>query len=383
MSNVVNKVTFYPVSNGDSSQILLANGRRILMDFHHRACGEDESSPHLDLAKHLRAEFKAAGRDYVDVMAFTHADLDHICGFSDFFELQHSGTYQGGDRIKIKELWVPAAVLIEKATMDQKSDEFCILRQEARHRLKKGEGIKVFSKPLDVQKILTDAGISVASREHCFVDAGTIVDTFSLVNDGVEFFVHSPFVAHCEDGDFERNIASLIFNIRFVVGTYQCDYLAVGDTEYETLGQIVEITEAHNNSDRLKWDLFNIPHHCSYRALAQDKGDKETVPDEGVEKVLLGGKRRAYVVSSSRPIPNTKEAYEQAQPPHIQARNTYEKYLEKVGGSRMLVTMEYPNGFNPAPMVFEISTTGLKLVTSSSMASAGAAIVTAPAPRAG
>lgn len=383
MSNVVNKVTFYPVSNGDSSQIVLANGRRILMDFHHRACGEDESSPHLDLAKHLRAEFKAAGRDYVDVMAFTHADLDHICGFSDFFELQYSGTYQGSDRIKIKELWVPAAVLIEPATMEQKSDEFYILRQEARYRLKKGEGIKVFSKPPAVQKILTDAGISVASREHCFVDAGTIVNTFSLVNDGVEFFVHSPFVAHCEDGDFERNIASLIFNIRFVVGTYQCDYLAVGDTEYETLGQIVEITEAHNNSDRLKWDLFNIPHHCSYRALAQDKGDKETVPDEGAEKVLLGGKRRAYVVSSSRPIPNSKDAYEQTQPPHIQARNTYEKYLEKVGGSKMLVTMEYPNGFYPEPMMFEISSNGLKLVTAASAVGAAGAIVSAPAPRAG
>lgn len=383
MSSVVNKVTFYPVSNGDSSQIVLANGRRILMDFHHRACGEDESSPHLDLSKHLRAEFKAACRDYVDVMAFTHADLDHICGFSDFFELQYSGAYQGGDRIKIKELWVPAAVLIEPATMEQKSDEFYILRQEARYRLKKGEGIKVFSKPPAVQKILTDAGISVASREHCFVDAGTIVNTFSLMNDGVEFFVHSPFVAHCEDGDFERNIASLIFNVRFVVGTYQCDYLAVGDTEYETLGQIVEITEAHNNSDRLKWDLFNIPHHCSYRALAQDKGDQETVPAEGAEKVLLGGKRRGYVVSSSRPIPNTKDAYEQTQPPHIQARNTYENYLEKVGGSKLLVTMEYPNGFYPEPMVFEISSNGLKLVTSASAVGAAGAIVSAPAPRAG
>lgn len=383
MSNVINKVTFYPVSNGDSSQILLASGRRILMDFHHRACCEDGSSPHIDLSKHLRAELKAARRDDVDVVAFTHADLDHICGFSDFFQLQYSKTYQGGDRIKIQELWVPAAALIEPATQDQKQDEFYILRQEARHRLKKGEGIKVFSKPPAVQKILTDAGITVASREHCFVDAGTVVEGFTLATDGVEFFVHSPFVAHCEGGDFERNIASLIFNVRFVVGTYQCDYLAVGDTEYETLGQIVEITEAHDNHDRLEWDLFNIPHHCSYRALAQEKGERETVPDEGVEKILKAGKQDAYIVSSSRPIPNDKLSYEQTQPPHIQARNTYEKYLRQIRGRKMLVTMEYPNGFHPEPMVFEISANGLKLASASTSTGAVAAIISAPAPRAG
>jgi hypothetical protein len=383
MSNVTNKVTFYPVSNGDSSQILLSNGRRILMDFHHRACCEDDSSPHIDLSKHLRAELKGVGRDDVDVMAFTHADLDHICGFSDFFELQYSRTYQGGERIKIKELWVPAAVLIEPATHDQKQDEFYILRQEARYRLKKGEGIKVFSNPPAVQKILTDAGIPVESREHCFVDAGTIVDGFTLAADGVEFFVHSPFVAHCEDGDFERNIASLIFNVRFLVGTYQCDYLAVGDTEYETLGQIVEITEAHDNHDRLKWDLFNIPHHCSYRALAQEKGERETTPNEGVEKILRAGKPDAYIVSSSRPIPNDKLSYEQIQPPHIQARNAYETYLRQGRGRKMLVTMEYPNGFHPEPMVFEISANGLKLASTSTSTGAAAAIISVPAPRAG
>jgi hypothetical protein len=383
VNKVVNKVTFYPVSNGDTSQIVLTNGRRIMMDFHHRACGEDEKSPHIDLIKHLRAEFKAAGRDYVDVMAFTHADLDHICGFSDFFELQYSGTYQGGERIKIKELWVPAAILLEPATKDQKQDDFYILRQEARYRLKKGEGIKVFSKPEAVRKLLSDADISIDSREHCFVDAGTIVDSFSLEADGVEFFVHSPFVAHVDGTDFERNIASLIFNVRFVVGDYQCDYLAVGDTEWETLGQIVEITQAHDNDDRLAWDLFNIPHHCSFLAMGPEKGDKETIPDVGMETILNAGKRDAYLVSSSRPIPDVKDSYEQIQPPHIQARKAYERYVRKVGGRKMLVTMEYPNGFNPEPMVFEISEKGLALATATSAASAAAGIVSTTAPRAG
>ncbi|HEV7929975.1 MAG TPA: hypothetical protein VGP12_07580, partial [Nitrosospira sp.] len=45
------------------------------------------------------------------------------------------------NRIKINQLWVPAAMLLEEATLDQQSDEFVILRQEARYRLLEGEDI--------------------------------------------------------------------------------------------------------------------------------------------------------------------------------------------------------------------------------------------------
>lgn len=376
-----NKIIFYPVGNGDSSQIVLTNGRRILMDFRHQTNGEDKKSPVIDLDKQLRSELKSAGKDYFDVVAFTHADLDHISGFSDFFELEHTEKYRGGDRIKIKELWVPAAVLIEPATMDQKQDEFYILRQEARFRLKAGKGIKVFSKPPVVVAWLKEAGVT-ASREHCFVDAGTIVDGFSLADDEVEFFAHSPFIEHCADGDFVRNEASLIFNVRFLVNGSQTDYLAVGDSEYEALDKIVSITEWHKRHDRLKWDLFNVPHHCSYKALGPEKGAKETVPSDGVKKLLLAGMQGAYIISSSNPIPDTTEAYDQIQPPHIQARQTYKKYLNQVGGRKLFVTMEEPNGFHPEPLVFEIGEAGVSLKRGSS-AIAASVILSSPAPRAG
>lgn len=95
----------------------------------------------------LKDELKRASRDDFDAVAFTHADLDHIQGSTEFFELRHAAKYQGEGRIKIKELWVPAAMLIEEATKDEQSEEFCILRQEARHRLLEGTGILVFSRP--------------------------------------------------------------------------------------------------------------------------------------------------------------------------------------------------------------------------------------------
>jgi hypothetical protein len=135
----------------------------------------------------------------------------------------------------------------------------------------------------------------------------------------------------------------------------QTDYLAIGDSEHGVLEDIVRITEYHKRMDRLAWDLFNIPHHCSYLALGPDKGEKETIPVGRIRQLLLQGRPNGYLVSSSDPIPNTKDAYDQVQPPHIQARNAYERYLKEIDGRKFLVTMEEPNYAYPKPLVFEIT----------------------------
>ena len=141
------QIIFYPVGNGDTSQIVLSQGRRVLFDFCHRKKADGDDTPEIDLKTRLKDELAAAGRDYFDVVAFTHADADHIQGSTEFFELQHAAKYQGADRIKIQQLWVPAAMVLENASNDQQSEEFVILRQEARHRLLEGKDILVFSKP--------------------------------------------------------------------------------------------------------------------------------------------------------------------------------------------------------------------------------------------
>lgn len=351
----MHQVIFYPVGCGDTSQIILANGRRILMDFHHIADTEANNRPEINLAKQLRDELDAADRDDYDVVAFTHGDEDHIKGSSDLFELEHADKYRGNGRIKIRELWVPAAMVVEEATGDQLQSDRVLLRQEARYRLRKGTGVRIFSKPEMIKDWMGSQGIDFETRKHLFSDAGSLVPGFSLANDGVEFFVHSPFVAHTDEGDDLRNSCALIFNVRFIVDGTLTDYLAIGDSEHGVLEDIVRITEYHKHMDRLAWDLFNIPHHCSYLALGPDKGDKETVPVAGVLKLLHQGRPGSYLVSSSEPIDNSKSAYEQVQPPHIQARNAYERYLKEVGGRKFLVTMEEPNYANPKPLIFEIS----------------------------
>lgn len=382
---VTHRVRFYPVGNGDTSQIVLSAGRRVLFDFCHRGKSEDEETPEIDLKAKLADELTQARRDYFDVVAFTHADLDHIQGSTEFFELQHADKYQGGGRIKINELWMPAAMLLEEATIDKKGDEFVVLRQEGRHRLLEGKGILVFSRPPALIDWLTEKlkerKEPPSARDHLFVDAGRLVPGFSLAQDGAEFFCHSPFIKHSAGGDIIRNEAALVFNVRFAADGATYDLLQIGDAEWEVLDDIVAATKAHQNESRLNWSLFNIPHHCSYLALSDEKGEKETIPKPSIKELLLHGQADAYVVSSSRPIPDTKAAYDELQPPHIQARKAYERHLKEVGGRKFLVTMEEPNATHPEPLEFEI--TGGGVSWSRAGAVGAAAVAASRPPRAG
>lgn len=381
----VHKIVFYPVGNGDTCQVILAGGRRILFDFCHLRAAEDDADPRIDLKKQLKEELDAANREDLDVVAFTHADTDHISGSTEFFDLRHAAKYQGEGRIKINELWVPAALLIDEVKRDQLSNEFAILRREARHRVLEGKGIKVFSKPkrlMDewLRQALKDRGEPETARDYLFVDAGTLVDGFSLAADGAEFFCHSPFIKHCDEGDDLRNEAALIFNVRLRADGADYDFLQIGDSTWEVLEDIVSITKSHKNEDRLKWNLLNIPHHCSYLALSDQKGDKETEPKPLVKELLLHGKKDAYLVSSSDPIPDSKDMYEADQPPHIQAKNAYETYRKKVQGRRVVVTMEEPNASKPEPLTFEVTVGGVAWIKAISGAPA---VLASKPPRAG
>jgi len=376
----MHKVIFYPVGNGDTSQIVLENGKRFLFDYHHQKKAEEDDSTTFNLKQYLTDDLRIAERDYFDVVALTHGDNDHICNSTEFFELRHAVKYQGNGRIKIRELWVPAAMILETATNEDKSDEVILWRQEARYRLKEGKGIRVFSRPDKLKVWLEENGLSLDARHDLITDAGKLVPNYTLVNDGVEFFCHSPFIKHVDGGDVLRNEASLIFQVRFEVGGTRFDYFAVGDSTHEVLGDIVAITNYHGNMDRLDWDLYNIPHHCSYLALGPDKGEQETEPTAPVAELLEHGRKGAYIVCSSCPIGSDTDAYNQQLPPHVQAKNTYVEYLGKVDGRRFLVTMAEPSETKPQPIIFEISSSGGGLALTRR---GSAAIISSPAPRAG
>jgi hypothetical protein len=136
----MHKLTAFPLGNADTTRIDLANGKKLLIDYAHVSDPTNKDDKRIDLKKVLRQDLKDAKRDYYDVVAFSHLDKDHICGSTDFFYFEHSTKYQSADRIKIAELWVPAAVLVE----EECSGDAETIQDEARHRFKAGKGIRVF-----------------------------------------------------------------------------------------------------------------------------------------------------------------------------------------------------------------------------------------------
>jgi hypothetical protein len=370
----IHRLTFFPLGNADCCRIDLDNGRQILLDYAAVRDPQDPNDLRCDLTKELRGDLESRKRDYYDVVGFTHLDVDHIHGAPEFFHLEHADKYQGKGRIKIRELWVPAAAVIEESC----EDESRILRQEARHRLKRGEGIRVFSRPDQLKDWLEGEGISLDARRHLITDAGQLIPGWTTSADGVEFFVHSPFASRLEDGALlDRNKDSLVLHATFLAEAAKTRVFFGADAEHEALTEIIRITRAKGREERLESDVVKISHHSSYLSLGPDKGKEKTKPTEEIahffEKNLLW---RATLVSTSDPIP----LEDGDQPPHRQAANYYGEQAQAQGGE-YTVTMEHPKVSAPEPLVIEIGS--LKAKRKKDYSGGIAAAVSGPAPRAG
>ncbi len=307
-------------------------------------------------------------------------DRDHFARSTELFYFEHAKKYQSDDRIKVNVMWVPAAVITEKAPDD---DEARVLQKEARHRFKKGDGIRVFSRPERLRKWCEQEGISLKDRLDLITDAGQIAPEFSLQKHGVEFFVHSPFAVR-QDADTieDRNGDGIVMQANFKIDHVETKALLMADADYEVLTDIVAVTKKKGNEVRLRWDIAKLPHHCSYLSLGPDKGDNQTVPVDNVAWLYEEqGLEGAILVSTSKPIPakGSKEDKD-VQPPHRQAANYYKSVISPSDGE-FVVTMEHPKKSAPEPVVIEITSRGATLKVAT--ATAAYVMTSRPAPRAG
>lgn len=350
------KITAYNLGNADTTRVDLKNGKKILVDYADMRCQNDPKDKRVDLPAELKKDLSAAKRDYFDVVAFTHLDDDHICGSSEFFYFNHSASYQGAGRVKIKEMWVPAAVILETGT----DSDAKVITAEARYRLRQGTGIRVFSNPGKLAGWFQRNNIDPSTRSHLITDAGKLIPGFSLAEDGAEFFVHSPFASRSEQGALiERNSDALTFQATFLEADTLTRMHFFSDIDWEVIKYIVRVTRNRAKKDasrlnRLKWDIFHLPHHSSYLSLAAEKGKEVTDPDPDVKELYeIYGQRSCLMISPSCPIPTE----DTIQPPHRQAANYYRSVAKKHGG-KYLVTMEEPTTYAPKPLVIEIDRFG-------------------------
>ena len=139
----------------------------------------------------------------------------------------------------------------------------------------------------------------------------------------------------------------------------------------------------HGNHDRLLWDIFKIPHHCSYLSIGPEKGDDVTKPTDEVKWLCeKQGRERSIMMSTSWSIPSkgSKEDLD-SQPPHRQAANYYRSVADLKDG-QFKVTLDLPSKSKPKPSTIEITDRGAQLLLVSAVA-AGAVSVAATPVRAG
>ncbi|TQE99813.1 MAG: hypothetical protein FKY71_06675 [Spiribacter salinus] len=365
--------------NADCSRIDLENGRKLLVDYAYET-GADPDGVGVDLPTELRQDLIASKRNGYDVVCFTHLDVDHYRGSSDFFWLEHAEKYQGKDRTRITTMWVPAAFITEAGIEDSEGK---VLQKEARHRFKNGKGIRVFSRPGRLEDWCSKNGVKFEDRKSLIYDAGKILDEFSIDEDGFEVFVHSPFAVRQDENSVEdRNGDCIVFQGEFDCSGARTKLLMMGDSTWEALVDIVNITKSKGNDSRLEWDIAKLPHHCSYRSLSDEQGQDTTMPKDEIkwlyeDQALEGG----AIISTSKPIPEKGTAEDKdKQPPHRQAASYYRSIVRKNSG-QFLVTLEHPTKKSPEPIVIEIKSS--KATVKKSTMPAAAAIISKPTPRAG
>jgi hypothetical protein len=371
----MHRLTFYPLGNADTCLIELDSKSVILVDFADTRNPDDEDDKRIDLSKAIRERLDELDRKDVDVLALTHLDQDHIQGTTEFFYLEHATKYQGGERVKIKDLWVPAAAITESKT--DLGEEGRIVQAEARYRLQEGSGIRAFSRPDALKDWLEEHDLTVESRKHPITDAGRLVPGFVKHRDGIELFAHSPFADKEEGRVVDRNSRAIVFQATFDAGVRDTQVLFNSDAPHEILERIVKVTLAHGNDDRLKWDMFKVPHHCSYLSLGPDKAKEETTPVKEVAWLVEDqGRTGGIAISSSDPIPTE----DTDQPPHRQAAAYYKRVCRKLGG-QFHVTMQHESASSPTPLVIKINHLGATVEKRSTSTAARA--IGRPAPRAG
>jgi hypothetical protein len=193
----------------------------------------------------------------------------------------------------------------------------------------------------------------------------------------LNFLPNSPFGHRQEDGTvLDRNDNCLVMQAVIRSNGKDTRFLITADSTADAWEAMVTITRAHKNDHRLAWDVFKLPHHCSYRSMAYEKGTAKTVPTPEFEWLLSQGANDAVMVSTSDIIP----AGDTTQPPHVQ---TYRRYKETADSldAELKVTMEYPSKASPDRLFIKIG--GMGATLEKSAITAGVTITTNRSPRMG
>ena len=171
---------------------------------------------------------------------------------------------------------------------------------------------------------------SPVGTSTCMIDGHDSASTFTAT-------FHGPLEAG--EGT-DRNDTSLAMRVTLTSGGCDQRILLLGDLAHESLAAL--LNEADN--EKLKFDIFVAPHHCSKRALFDDDGNEVS---EVISGLTDNAAEDAWVVVSAPPIPESDT--DGADPPH---RVAWGKYAEILGSDHQVCTGQHGSKDDPDPVVF-------------------------------
>jgi hypothetical protein len=345
-------ITYFPVGNGDTSLIKLADGTGIIIDIN--VC-QDEDEERYDVHSHLIQQLRTDSSKvrHCDAFILSHADQDHTRGFSTVFYTGDPDKYSEKDRTKnriiIDELWFSPRIFcpFEKDLCDDAKE----LKKEAERRIavyrKGGADAK---KPGNRIRIIgfTDNPDLADLKAIVTVPGSSINLINGLAKSDFSFFVHAPTKKDTDSKWAERNDTSIVLQARFKVDDQERAALALfgGDAGCGIWSDII----SKSTNDDLEFDLFLAPHHCSWTFFSETPSEENEPDDKIITFLTLCKRKGAIAISSSKPIKDDDD-----NPPHHLAA---EKYREILGAKNLLCTGEHPNEKSPEPIYFTMTANG-------------------------
>lgn len=342
-------IVFWPVGTGDSTTICVDAESVIQIDLHHLVAADDDEDPREPIVDRLvKLLPKRDKKPFLSVFVLTHPDKDHCLGFKELRE-----------KVTIGEIWFTPRIFFEyKGDLCDDAQDFV---KEAKRRVKKSIENKGAVDSGDYVRII---GYSTLLEEDDY--KGFPEDLMTRPGDSItgfdgedrsdifDAFVHAPI--HDDEGDQERNETSVGLRIEVKEGEHTGQALLLGDLSYPSIRRVFDETKAHENDDKLNWDVFLAPHHCSKSVMySKDEGEEEeTLKQDILDDIEDAAEEIGYIIASCDPIPSKNKSGDN--PPHAKAKQRY----EEIAPNGFLCTGEHPNRKEPEPIVFELTSEGFE-----------------------
>ncbi len=377
--NVEHFIKFYPVDNGDNTLIKLHNGITIITDCQMRSTGKNSDDIEIfNVKKDLISELNkdSNGIPYVDLFILTHPHQDHCLGFETNFHVGSIDSYndKNKEKIIIGELWVT-----QKVFSNDFSGNANVIRAEANRR------IRVFNENRNNSNIEGNhIRIIGYNSDDKTVDGlhyvpGQTINIFNgKASEYLDLFIHSPFKDSLKlsTADNDENIGSVVYQAQFRIeksGDVEAAVFIAGDADHYVFEKIIEVTEQNNKKEKLEWDLFLAPHHCSWSFFNDTQGEDKEEAVESSTKFLNYKTKNGIIVTSSKVIKDNDN-----NPPSYKAKK---EYIKSVGEENFYNTSSNEDVKCPKPLKFKIAKGGITKVIGTKTGSS--AIVSNTIPRAG